>query len=86
MRNTKKSKVLIIHGWLHSSKRYAELGAKLSKYADVDIYEFAGFGDTKYTSVKLDILNNYVEKLNNYLMIDCQDKCNTFIKLLKKLT
>lgn len=68
MSNTKKSKVLIIHGWLHSSKRYAKLGEKLSKYADVDIYEFEGFGDTKYKSAKLDILNNYVENLNNYLI------------------
>lgn len=60
-------KILIIHGWLHSAERYFELSKKLSKFSDVDIYEFEGFGETKFKFKTLNILEYYVEKLKKFL-------------------
>lgn len=62
-----KKKILIIHGWLHSAERYFVLSERLSKFADVDIYEFEGFGRKKFRYKTLNILGYYVEKLQNYL-------------------
>ena len=33
-------RVLIIHGWLHSANRYVSIAERLSKYADVTLYEY----------------------------------------------
>lgn len=67
MQYKQKKKLLIIHGWLHSAERYFELAERLSKFTDVDIYEFEGFGGTKFKYRALNILEYYVEKLENYL-------------------
>lgn len=67
MPKTEKKKILIIHGWLHSAKRYFELAERLSEFADVDIYEFEGFGKTKFNYKTVNILDYYVKKLQNYL-------------------
>ncbi len=56
--------ILIVHGWLHSAKRYEKLKEKLEKenLCNVTLYEFSGFGDTspkKYSN----LLKYYAEEL-----------------------
>ncbi len=58
MPKAEKKKILIINGWLHSEERYLALAKRLSEFADVDIYEFEGFGKTRFSYKTLNILKS----------------------------
>lgn len=53
-------KILIIHGWMHSSDRYIMLKSDMEKLLEckVDLYEIPGFGKTKPTCY-LNLLHHY---------------------------
>lgn len=61
-------KILIVHGWMHSAKRYERLKKDLETIKDccVTPYEFPGFGDSP-AIYKKDVLNHYVQDMKNYL-------------------
>ncbi len=67
-------KILIIHGWLHSNKRYDKLATDLSENYEVHAVCLDGFGGSQ-RSCKKDVIKSYVlqlEKLineNNYSLI-----------------
>lgn len=70
---TEKKRILIIHGWMHSSMRYRRLQKDLESTGrfQIDLYEFPGFGASppKYSR---NILKRYATDLRQYL------KENTF--------
>lgn len=59
--------ILIIPGWLNSAERYLTLSEKLSKFGNVDIYEFEGFGNTKFEYKSFNILKYYEDSLKEFL-------------------
>lgn len=59
-------KILILHGWMHSSKRYIKFAKALSN-CSCDLYDFAGFGNTP-VKYKSDIIDNYAIELQSYLL------------------
>ena len=60
-------RILILHGWMHSSERYRHLKKILEMHQyNVTLYEFPGFGETPATH-KTNILKNYTIDLINYL-------------------
>ncbi len=60
--------ILIVHGWIHSAKRYQRLKKDLERLGayHVELYEFPGFGDTP-ARYKRDILSGYVAEMRRYL-------------------
>lgn len=62
-------KILIIHGWMHSSKIYKRLKEDLSTNAkyDVTLYELPGFGDNP-AKYKENITVSYSKDLRQYLI------------------
>ncbi len=73
MMNTDRRSVLILHGWMHSARRYAKLKDALEAYGNIQVtlYEFPGFGETpaKNRDKKHahDIMAEYLEDLKSYL-------------------
>ncbi len=63
-----QKKIIIVHGWIHSYKRYIKLAEDLSSVATIELVKLPGFGNTK-CDVKENITSYYVEE---------------FIKLLDK--
>lgn len=57
----KGKKILIIHGWTHSSKRYIHLAKELSSTYNVTLLDLPGFGMSK----KLKCKKNLIEALSN---------------------
>ncbi|MDO5716822.1 MAG: alpha/beta hydrolase [Tissierellia bacterium] len=60
-------KILIIHGWMNSQERYRDLGSRLQDVAQVEYYEFPGFGSRAYGSFRFNILEKYREDLSSFL-------------------
>ena len=63
-----KEKVLIIHGWMHSGKRYEKLklGMEKSGKYEVVLYEFPGFGERR-AKYYFNILEQYKNELEKEL-------------------
>ncbi len=85
-----EEKVLVIHGWLHSNKRYEKLAKDLSKDYEVHVVCLPGFGG-KQCPYKDDIINNYVKDLGkiiteeNFTLIVAHSLgCNITLKALNK--
>ena len=66
--NNKKGKILIVHGWMHSAKRYEQLKHDIEKNEkyDVVLYEFPGFGKSK-AKYYFNILQKYKKELEQEL-------------------
>ena len=64
----KRKQILIVHGWMHSAKRYERLKEDLEKDGmyDVVLYEFPGFGKTK-PKYYFNILQRYKSELEKEL-------------------
>lgn len=62
-------KILIIHGWMHSSKIYSRLKHDLEKNGkhDVFLYELAGFGN-RPAKYKTNIIRSYSNELEQFLL------------------
>ena len=60
--------ILIVHGWMHSAKRYQRLKRDLERLGTyhVELYEFPGFGDTP-AKYKRAILRSYAADMQGYL-------------------
>ncbi len=85
-------KILIVHGWLHSNKRYEKLAIDLSKNYEVMTVCLPGFGHTKCEH-KENIINEYVLQLQQLLTNNKFDLiighslgCNVILKMLHKNT
>lgn len=63
-----KEKVLIIHGWMHSGKRYEQLKLDMEKSGkyEVVLYEFPGFGERR-AKYYFNILEQYKNELEKEL-------------------
>lgn len=61
----KRKKILILHGFMHSARRYRSLAEELKEY-DVVCYEFPGFGDTP-PAPRMGMLDFYARRLAVYL-------------------
>lgn len=61
-----KKKVLVIHGWYHSGKRYKKLANDLSKIATVSLVTLPGFG---YTKCEYDdnLILNFTNEVSDFL-------------------
>lgn len=66
-----KKKILIIHGWLHSAKRYEKLKNDIEKSTDyiVEFYECPGFGETR-KKFTFNILDSYKDEIKQKLLSD----------------
>lgn len=64
----KKVKILIVHGWLHSARRYQRLKKELESRGNIQVtlYEFPGFGKTP-ARYRNHILKHYTEDMVEYL-------------------
>lgn len=63
-----KEKILIVHGWMHSGKRYEQLKLDMEKSGkyEVVIYEFPGFGESR-AKYYFNILEQYKNELEKEL-------------------
>lgn len=64
-----KKKILMVHGWMHSAKRYIQLKEELEKsgIGEVTLYEFPGFGESK-PKYYFNVLRCYKKDVENELM------------------
>lgn len=94
MVNDSEIKILILHGWMQSSKRYQSLRKvlKLKFKGTVDLYEFPGFGGTEplYTE---DIIDHFVEDFKEFMqernyshIVACSMGANIVIKSLQVIS
>lgn len=60
------TKVLIIHGWMHSYKRYEKLAQDLSDKMCVSLVTLYGFGGTS-CDIKQNIIDEYIKYLIDFL-------------------
>lgn len=63
-----KSKILVVHGWMHSAERYKQLKKSIEKQGryEVTLYELPGFGDTPPQCYR-NLLQYYTKKLEQVL-------------------
>lgn len=89
-----KDKILIIHGFLHSTKRYQKLSCDLKKYLDMEVflYEIEGFGGVPPSQNK-NKLYHLTRKLQNHLctqnykiIIAHSMGCNILLKSLNNIS
>lgn len=64
--------ILVIHGWLHSTRRYADLKIALEPEHDIILYELPGFGGNpiKYKTNYLDNCSLELTSYINYIKPD----------------
>ncbi len=61
-----QKKIMVVHGFMHSYKRYVKLAEDLSSVATVALVTLSGFGGTK-CHVKENIIDAYVKDMVEYL-------------------
>lgn len=67
-RRTGAVHILIVHGWMHSAKRYLSLKEALESQGNVEVtlYEFPGFGETP-AKYRKQILKHYTHDMKQHL-------------------
>lgn len=63
-----KKKILVVHGWMHSARRYEALKEELeaNSSCEVILYEFPGFGETP-ARYCFKIMKHYEEEFRHYI-------------------